>query len=120
MKTGPQILLVALLASGLTLTALDPKEKEKPEALLSGSVFTAEGFALPGIAVSIKHQDDRKPRWRAVSDSRGEFVVHLPAGAARYEVTTRSKHHENQTKTVEVRDREVVMVIFRLSEKEEK
>jgi hypothetical protein len=87
---------------------------------LSGSVHSADGFALPGVPVSVKRSDDRKPRWRAVSDARGEFALRLPAEAATYEVATESKEHENQSKTVKVAgtDKETVVVLFRLAPKE--
>lgn len=115
------ILLLATWLGGPT-DLLDAKEKskEKPYALLGGTVFTAEGYALPGVTLSIKRKDDRKPKWRAVSDSRGEFAVRLPAEAATYEVSTQSEDYENQTKAVEVvgRQNESVTVLFRLARKQ--
>lgn len=122
----PQKLILASLVSILgTLLCLPvlwgaEKEKEEPHALLVGSVFSEEGFSLPGVPVSVKRRDDRKPKWRAISDRRGEFAVRLPTGRGTYEVTTHSRNHENQTKRVEVQDRERVHVLFRLSRKEEK
>lgn len=114
------LLMAVWLGASPDLLIAKEKSKEKPFALLFGSVFTAEGLALPGVAVIVKRKDDRKPKWRAVSDSRGEFAVRLPAEAATYEVTTQSKAHENQTKTVEISGRvnETATVIFRLACKE--
>ncbi|MGH9862375.1 MAG: carboxypeptidase regulatory-like domain-containing protein [Candidatus Acidiferrales bacterium] len=99
--------------------AAKEKSKEKPYALVVGSVFTAEGFALPGVAVSVKRKTDAKPKWRGVSDARGEFTLRLPAESASYDVTTKSEEYENQTKVVEVagREKERVDIVFRLARK---
>ena len=112
-------LLAVWLGVSPGLLVAKEKSKEKPYAVLFGTVFTAEGLALPGVPVSVKRKDDRKPKWRAVSDPRGEFAVRLPAEAATYEVSTQSEEHENQTKTVEVvgRQNESVTVLFRLARK---
>ncbi len=91
------------------------KDKEKPYALLAVSVFTADGFALAGVPVSVKRKDERKPKWQGRTDRRGELVVRLPAGRGTYEVTTESKDHEKQTQTVEVYGEERVETIFRLT-----
>ena len=123
MRTTPlaaslAIILAAFLSPPQTLKA--EQEKEKPYALLRGTVFTAGGLALPGIPVTIKVKNESKPKWRAVSDGRGEFAVRLPVGHQTYEVSTRSKEHEDQTKTVEIHESESVNVIFRLALKEKK
>ena len=111
--------LTVLLPRDSPSLAAKENSKEKPYALLAGSVFTAEGFALPGVAVSVKRKTDAKPKWRAVSDARGEFTLRLPAESASYEVTTNSDEYENQTKAVEVagREKERVDIIFRLARK---
>ncbi len=113
------LLLGFLLPGAGPSLAAKEKSHQKPYALLAGSVFTVEGFALPGVAVSVKRKTDAKAKWRAVSDARGEFALRLPAESASYEVTTKSEEYENQTKAVEVagRDNERVDVIFRLTQK---
>lgn len=124
MRTAlPTLLISTLLASLASWMALPlrggEKEKEKAYALLSGSIHSSEGFAIPGVPVSVRREADRKPGWRAVSDSRGEFAIRLPAEAATYEVATESKEHENQTKRITVAgtDKETVVVLFRLARK---
>lgn len=111
-----------VLAIGLALpagvSAGKKKQKEEHYALLVGSVFTAEGYSLPGVRVSIKRKGDRKPHWHAESDHRGEFAVRLPSGPATYEVTTESKNRVNETKSVEFKDEERVDVFFRLALKD--
>lgn len=115
--TPALFLLLALLAmASVPFSALAGKKKKEPapHALLFGSVFTQEGLALPDVPVTVKAKDDRKPRWRAVSDRRGEFAIRVPPGPGTYEVTTQSKDRKNETKTVEVLGQERVDVFFRL------
>lgn len=112
------VLAGLLLGPGLAAAARAPKDTPpEPYALLAGTVLTTEGFSLPGVPVSVKRQGERKPKWRAVSDRRGEFAIRLPVGRATYEVATESRDHENETKTVEVAGDERVEVMFRLSAK---
>ncbi len=92
-------------------------DEPKPHALLTGTVFTEDGLALPDIPVSIKRATDHKVRWRARSDARGEFALRLPPGPVTYEIATDSKRHQNQSKTVEFKGEEHLNVIFRLSVK---
>lgn len=110
------LLSVTLLALALPLA---PATKKKPEAsaVIAGGIFTAEGFALPGVPVSIRRQGDAKPKWRTASDSRGEFVVRLPAGRATYEVATHSDERENESQTIDIYGQERVDLIFRLTRK---
>jgi len=110
---------VVLAAALCAPPATSQEDKEASHALLVGSVFTAEGLSLPGVKVSIKRKDDKKPRWRAVSDNRGEFAVRLPIGQETYEITTDDKKFEAQTKTVQVHGAERVDVFFRLTRKED-
>jgi hypothetical protein len=91
------------------------KDKEKPHALLTVSVFTADGFAVAGVPVSVKRRGEQKPKWQGRTDRRGELALRLPPGRGTYEVTTDSKEHENQTQTVETYGEERVDVIFRLT-----
>ncbi len=116
-------LAVALLCLSLPSLAFagDKAKKKKYEhTLLMVSVMTEGGYALPGIAVAVKRQQDRKPKWKGVSDRRGELALRLPAEPATYLVSTHSKNHEDQTRTVEVQDQKRVDVIFRLPIRHEK
>lgn len=123
-RTLPLILAVAL-AGMLALPGLGgaaptaKKIKQKRYALLAGTLFTQEGFSLPGVRITIQRKGKHKPRWRAVSDRRGEFAVRLPAGRGTYEVTTHSKDRQNQTKTVEIHGEERVDILFRLAPKKQ-
>ena len=124
MKKRPVFSLPFLLGGLLTLPGLSlswassEKDKQQPRyTLLVGSVFTLDGFALPGVRVSIKRKTDRKPKWHGVSDRRGEFAVRLPPGGGTYEITTHSKEYANETRTVEFHGEERGELIFRLPRK---
>lgn len=57
------------------------KSKHAETCLAIGTVFTAEGFVLPGAEIRVRRQGERKVRWRAQTDRRGEFAVRVPRGA---------------------------------------
>lgn len=111
--------LLALLATSVPAASAPKKEKPPAYALLFVSIFTEDGFALPGVPVSVKVKGEKKRKWNGVSDSRGECAVRLPAGRATYEVTTESKHHQNETQTAEIYGQERVDLVFRLAAKKE-
>ena len=62
------------------------KEKKLESfALLVGSCFNGNGFALPGARVRVEIQPEegssgKGKHWQAVSDARGEFALRLPSG----------------------------------------
>lgn len=64
--------------------ARKPRERKPKQAetcLAIGTVFTAEGFVLPGAEIRVRREGERKVRWRAQTDRRGEFAVRVPRGA---------------------------------------
>ena len=64
--------------------------------LVRGTVFTQEGFALPGAELRIRRTTEKKIRWQTVSNSRGDFAVRVKMGAD-YEVTVRAKGFAEQS-----------------------
>ncbi len=120
MKTGrsiPGILCAAfllLMAAPGSLPAAKKDKGKKVEgaaasAILAGTVFTGVGFALRGAAVSVtalppestseQPAKPKKPaRREGFSDARGEFLLRLPAGPARYNVVVRANGHQPQEK----------------------
>ncbi len=114
------VALLCLSLPSLAYAGYTAKKKKDDHTLLMVSVMTEGGYALPGIAVAVKRQQGRKPKWKGVSDRRGELALRLPAESATYLVSTHSKNHEDQTRTVEVQDQKRVDVIFRLSIRHEK
>ena len=119
--TNPsRILLAAFALLLLTVTAssaVTPQEKKKSRegtALLYGTVFTEEGFALRGAAVRVRRKDAKKPKWKTATNSRGEFAVRLPRASGDYEVTVAAKGYENATREFTVTLEEEFNFYFRL------
>ncbi len=62
----------------------EKKKKEKPYALIFGTVFGPDSRAVAGVKVKIRRSDQKKAKWELYSDSRGEFAVRVPPGKADY------------------------------------
>lgn len=73
-----------------------PASRHSGDFLIRGTVFTEEGLALPGAQMRIRRSAEKKPRWQAVSNSRGDFAVRVKMGTA-YEVTVRAKGFQEQS-----------------------
>jgi hypothetical protein len=96
----------------------NPDKKKQPDAefVLFGTVFTQQGFALPGAEISVRRageKPEKKPRWRASSDRRGEFAVSVPAGAE-YEITVRAPGYKDESRKVDARHGVREDLIFRM------
>jgi hypothetical protein len=102
---------LAVLFSLLTGTgaswngAGDGQKKSKQEEfensfLFFGTVFTEQGFLLPGAEVKVRRTSERKTRWEAYSDVRGEFAVRVPKGDS-YEIQIKAKGYLPMTRTVD-------------------
>jgi len=72
-----------------------PASRHSDDFLIRGTVFTEEGLALPGAQMRIRRGAEKKPRWQAVSNSRGDFAIRVKMGTA-YEVTVRAKGFQEQ------------------------
>ena len=82
--------------------------------LVRGTVFTQEGFALPGAELRIRRASEKKFRWDAASNSRGEFAVRVKMGAD-YEVVVRAKGYQEQSLAVNAASGERVKeLVFRM------
>jgi hypothetical protein len=107
--------LVFALAAGLSAqepapgaqsgASADSSSNKKPsqvaashsdDFLVRGTVFTQEGFALPGAELRIRRSAEKKFRWQTVSNSRGDFAVRVKMGAD-YQVIVRAKGFAEQS-----------------------
>ena len=70
--------------------------KHSNDFLVRGTVFTPQGFALPGAELRIRRSGEKKVRWQTVSNSRGDFAVRVKMGAD-YEVIVRAKGFSEQS-----------------------
>jgi len=90
-----------------------PKKPGKPTFLVFGTMFTERGFALPGAEIEIRAGSQRKPRWKAQADRRGEFALRVPPGAE-YEVTVRAAGYSEAARKVDARSGSREDLVFRL------
>lgn len=75
----------------------DKDKKAREVFVLTGTVFTEQGYGLPGAQISVRRAGEKKIRGRAVADRRGEFGVRL-RDAGEYEVTVQAKGYEAQVR----------------------
>ena len=87
------ILLLATLPVA-TRAAARESEKEKPYALIFGTVWDPENHVLYGVKIKIRRADQKKARWELYSDHRGEFAQRVPAGKADYVVWADTKDYK--------------------------
>jgi hypothetical protein len=71
--------------------------------VIFATVFTEQGFALPGAKVRVRRTDEQKIRWEAISDRRGELGVRVKQGAE-YELTIEAHGFKPQTRKVDARE----------------
>jgi hypothetical protein len=93
-----------------------PKKEAAPYAVITGTVFREEGFALAGSDVTVSSTAPQAgKKQRAVSDARGEFAVRVPAVPAEYTVSVHKAGFAGQEKTVKVEGEGSFETTFRLS-----
>jgi hypothetical protein len=104
------IALVGLVFLAGTATAYGrpgaPQDTSKSHAhdfVIFTTVFTERGFALPGARVRVRRMDEKKFRWEAVSDRRGEFAMRVPQDSE-YEMTVEAHGYKMQTRKVSASD----------------
>ena len=68
------------------------KSKEKPYALIAGTVWGPDNRPVYGIPVKIRRGKDKKPKWEVYSDHHGEFAQRVPPGDSDYILTADLKH----------------------------
>jgi hypothetical protein len=62
------------------------KDKDKPYALIAGTVWGPDDRPVYGVTVKIRRATDKanKARWQVYSDHMGEFAQRVPAGESDY------------------------------------
>jgi hypothetical protein len=68
------------------------KDKEKPYALIAGTVWGPDNHPVYGVPVKIRRAKDKKPKWEVYSDHHGEFAQRVPPGDSDYILTADLKH----------------------------
>jgi len=67
--------------------------------LIRGTVFAADGLALPGAELRIRRASEKKFKWNDATNSRGEFAIRVKMGAD-YEVVVRAKGYQAESQAV--------------------
>jgi hypothetical protein len=104
----------AWLGCALLLSAAD--RNDAPHAVVAGTVFRENGFALPGVTVTLTVKDapgapkTKMKKFQSVSDGRGEFAFRVPPGAADYLVKASLKGFQAVEKEASVSSEERVEV----------
>ncbi|MGO9242361.1 MAG: carboxypeptidase-like regulatory domain-containing protein [Bryobacteraceae bacterium] len=117
MRIGIELVLGLALALGIASGA--GTGQQQSYAVVGGTVFQPTGFALLGAEVRLSVKTPArgvKPpkRQRAISDARGEFSFHVPAGQAEYTLSVKAKGLVPEEKTAKVTADERVDVYFQL------
>lgn len=86
------LLLSLFLVAGMSARAAEhafPGEKrERPYALIYGTVWAPDGRPVYGVKVKIRRADQKKAKWELYSDHSGEFAQRVPVGPSDYVVWT--------------------------------
>jgi hypothetical protein len=89
------ILLVLVLLPGFSsenVLRAAQKSKDKPYALIAGTVWGPDDRPIYGVTVKIRRAKDKKPKWEVYSDHRGEFAQRVPPGESDYILSADLKH----------------------------
>jgi hypothetical protein len=60
------------------------KKRDRPYALIFGTVWGPDDHPIYGVSVKIRRAKDKKAKWQLYSDHNGEFAQRVPAGEADY------------------------------------
>jgi hypothetical protein len=80
------IIVLAAVASSPTHARAGEPQKEKPYALIFGTVWDPDGHPVYGVRVKIRRADQKRAHWELYSNHTGEFAQRVPAGKADYVV----------------------------------
>ena len=83
--------------------AQDSKSSHAHDFVIFATVFTDRGFAFPGARARVRRSDEKKFRWEALSDRRGEFAIRVPQGAA-YELTVEARGFKTEFRKIDARN----------------
>lgn len=87
-------ILIGLCAPPIAGASDDSKNKEKPYALIFGTVWGPDDLPVYGVRVLIRRSDKKKPQWELISNHKGEFAQRVPAGKADYIVWADTKGYK--------------------------
>lgn len=62
--------------------------------VITGTVFTENALAFPGIVVRVRLSSEKKYRWQGYTNSRGEFAIRVPVDQ-KFEVLIHEKKYKD-------------------------
>jgi hypothetical protein len=103
--------LLSIGGTGLSGGNQAKKSTHATDFLIFGTVFTDRGLSLPGAEIRVHRADEKKVRWEARSDRRGEFAVRVPR-SAEYELAVRLKGWQDEARRIDAKagDREDLVI----------
>jgi hypothetical protein len=90
------------LAFGPAARAQTAHGSHAHDLLIFTTVFTDQGFALPGARVRVRREGEKKFRWEGASDHQGELAFRVPPGTD-YEMTIEARGFKTQTRKIEAK-----------------
>lgn len=109
-----RLLAAALLLAGAAASGAPEKKPPLAKQFLAfGTVFDERGFALPGAEIRVRRARERKVRWRAWSDARGEFGLRFPTGEE-YELKVVAKGYGEESRRIDARTGVREDLVFRM------
>jgi hypothetical protein len=96
------LLLTAIPAGFVQGAGQKQTHSHADDFLIFVTLFDGQGFALPGAKVRVRRANEKKYRWEAISDRRGELGVRVKQGAE-YEVTIEARGLQPQTRHIDAR-----------------
>jgi len=80
-------------------SSTNKKKNTIPPFVIIGTVFDEKALAFPGVEVRVRLQGEKKFKWEAYTNSRGEFAVRVPEGPD-YEIVVHVKHFQDVSQSV--------------------
>lgn len=80
----------------------EKKSSHGHDFLLKGTVFTNSAYAFPGVQIRLRRAGEKKFHWATYTNSRGEFAIRVPQGAA-YELQVHGKGFVDQNRTIDAK-----------------
>ncbi len=107
--------LAAVPTNGVPGDRNRASDQKKPvdDFLIFGTVFDQQGFVVQGAKIEVRRAGEKKVRWRAMSDRRGEFGVRVPV-AGDYTLSIDARGFEKLEKKVTAGPAQRVDVVERL------
>jgi hypothetical protein len=101
------LMILAWFAAGMLVSvparAQDSRSSHAHDFLIFATVFTDRGFALPGARARVRRSDEKKFRWEALSDRRGEFAIRVQQGAE-FELAVEAHGFKPESRKIDARD----------------